>query len=284
MSFATSESVGDLNQFMLQFGVNGEQSKTEFHVEYPSFKRPRKDEIASPRVGMPVVANKLISCNVFKTKMCEQFRLGCCIYGDKCTYAHGIGDIRKPVPHCEGLVQGEHYVKIWDEEPRMINRMKVCTIFYRGEMCPYGDRCHFLHKAPNKFRKDSGRFRQRFARSIAATGCSRGPITGSDSACTNRSLSDHVAECKGYANLSLNADCLYPKPIYWKTKLCHKWETTGDCSYGEKCIFAHGKAGNQFPSCLHLYVYHMLTLIAMICPFSCLLCIGQFVLLTQSLI
>lgn len=33
------------------------------------------------------------------------------------------------------------------------------------------------------------------------------------------------------------------RTVFWKTKMCNKWETMGHCLFGEKCHFAHGHAG-----------------------------------------
>ncbi|GLJ46178.1 hypothetical protein SUGI_0972670 [Cryptomeria japonica] len=30
--------------------------------------------------------------------------------------------------------------------------------------------------------------------------------------------------------------------MYWKTRICNKWETTGHFPFGDKCHFAHGVA------------------------------------------
>ncbi|WMV58121.1 hypothetical protein MTR67_051506 [Solanum verrucosum] len=36
-------------------------------------------------------------------------------------------------------------------------------------------------------------------------------------------------------------------PIYCKTKICIKWETTGQCPFRDHCHFAHGKSELQEP-------------------------------------
>ncbi|GLJ43555.1 hypothetical protein SUGI_0906100 [Cryptomeria japonica] len=33
--------------------------------------------------------------------------------------------------------------------------------------------------------------------------------------------------------------------MYWKTRICNKWETTGHCPFGDKCHFSHGVAELQ---------------------------------------
>ncbi|KAH9569051.1 hypothetical protein CY35_03G112100 [Sphagnum magellanicum] len=42
------------------------------------------------------------------------------------------------------------------------------------------------------------------------------------------------------ATASAAAGSITPRPLNWKTRLCNKWETTGQCPFGDKCHFAHG--------------------------------------------
>lgn len=45
-----------------------------------------------------------------------------------------------------------------------------------------------------------------------------------------------------------NESKLTLNPLNWKTRICNKWESTGCCSYGKNCHFAHGYAGmNSLP-------------------------------------
>ncbi|GFY96986.1 hypothetical protein Acr_11g0012920 [Actinidia rufa] len=87
--------------------------------------------------------------------------------------------------------------------------------FCNGEVCPYGQRCHFLHEGP-------ARFRESCAISIGTTGSG--------------------IECKPLVHSSLNAKQNSQKPVFPKTRLCYKWEATGNCPFGTNCYFAHGHA------------------------------------------
>ncbi|XP_068653249.1 zinc finger CCCH domain-containing protein 39-like [Aristolochia californica] len=100
-----------------------------------------------------------------------------------------------------------------DTEQQRVSRLKICRSFYNGEECPYGDRCTFLHEDPDRVRECSV---INIATSTTAAGINR--------------------ERSGDGN-GLNQ-----KPFFWKTRLCHKWELTGHCQYGEDCHYAHGQA------------------------------------------
>ncbi|WMV58216.1 hypothetical protein MTR67_051601 [Solanum verrucosum] len=39
----------------------------------------------------------------------------------------------------------------------------------------------------------------------------------------------------------------FEMPTYLKTKICIKWETTGQCSFRDRCHFAHGQSELQAP-------------------------------------
>ncbi|KAH0773490.1 hypothetical protein KY290_010627 [Solanum tuberosum] len=43
-------------------------------------------------------------------------------------------------------------------------------------------------------------------------------------------------------------------PIYCKTKICIKWETTGQCPFRERCHFAHGKSTELQEPMLTIFV------------------------------
>ncbi|KAK9282533.1 hypothetical protein L1049_005453 [Liquidambar formosana] len=238
----TLQSGGNAHELSPQFVINDERFKNFSLVEYPSFKEPRNSEIVlNPK--LPVAPNKAKTCNFFKTRLCTKFKLGNCTYGDRCTYAHGIGDVQKPLPNWQGLGVEDHSVGIQDEELRINNNMKLCRMFCKWKKCQYGDRCQFLHD-PKKFREDLGPFRHSFAMNIATTGSSGDHRIGFDSTHRYRSGFDQL-ECKGSVDLSLNYNRLNLRPVIWKTRLCNRWEATDGCSYGKRCFFAHGQAELQ---------------------------------------
>ncbi|KAK4726824.1 hypothetical protein R3W88_031741 [Solanum pinnatisectum] len=39
----------------------------------------------------------------------------------------------------------------------------------------------------------------------------------------------------------------FEMPTYWKTKICNKWETIGQCPFRDRCHFAHGQSELQAP-------------------------------------
>jgi hypothetical protein len=224
-----------------QVPMNDEQ--VDLHLQ--TFKRPRISEDSqsnalpcppmSSRLNPPnPLVNRGTSNIFYKTKMCTTFMAGMCSKGADCKYAHGIEDMRQPPPNWQelaGLRGGEDRLSgNWDDDQKIIHRLKLCKKFYNGEECPYGDRCNFLHEDPGKFRDDSGRFRESSAISIGTTGSSL--VHGSGS---------NLSDCNKPLNNGSDASRVPMKP-YLKTKICNSWER-GQCHYGDKCHFAHGQAG-----------------------------------------
>ncbi|XWS70675.1 hypothetical protein CRYUN_Cryun03dG0067200 [Craigia yunnanensis] len=248
-TYAGSDAIGIWPEFAMNNGQFDPHS--EFEQQQPPFKRPRHSEDSQSNVvqctptnsRMPLnpPVNKGTSNIFFKTRMCAKFRLGTCRNGEDCNFAHGIEDLRQPPPNWQEIVGGrdeERPSGNWDDDHRIIHRMKLCKKFYNGEQCPYGDRCNFLHEDPSKFRDDIGRFRENSAISIGTTGPPAGHGIVSDQSEGNRPVNSTVSDAfRG------NMKPVYP--VYWKTKLCTKWETTGHCPFGEKCHFAHGQSELQ---------------------------------------
>ncbi|XP_057505033.1 zinc finger CCCH domain-containing protein 39-like [Actinidia eriantha] len=178
-----------------------QQSMNVSHIEYPSFKKPRPSQTTMDSTP----------------QLCLQFQRGHCSYGHNCQFAHGIGGTQNLLPH--KLVKNESNVdRYWNGDGRIISEMKLCRRFCNGEVCPYGQRCHFLHEGP-------ARFRESCAISIGTTGSG--------------------IESKPLVHSSLNAKQNSQKPVFPKTRLCYKWEATGNCPFGTNCYFAHGHAELQ---------------------------------------
>ncbi|XP_031373908.1 zinc finger CCCH domain-containing protein 39 isoform X2 [Punica granatum] len=240
-----SQHFGDSAAYWAQFPMSNEQfdptSQFDFDHPQPPLKRPRNFEESPsnsapyPRPNPPI--NKGATNIFFKTRMCAKFKMGTCRNGENCNFAHGIEDMRQPPPNWQELVgarEDDHRSSDnWDDDQKIIHKMKLCKKFYNGEECPYGDRCNFLHEGPSKFRDDSGRFRETSAICIGTSGTPMGHRNGSNQSEVWRAASSSV-------DPRVNM-----KPVYWKTKLCTKFEVTGDCPFGDKCHFAHGIAELQ---------------------------------------
>ncbi|CAG0894092.1 unnamed protein product [Darwinula stevensoni] len=70
-----------------------------------------------------------INSSRYKTELCRPFEEnGHCKYGEKCQFAHGIGEIRTLARH-----------------PKY--KTELCRTFHTIGFCPYGPRCHFIHNA-----------------------------------------------------------------------------------------------------------------------------------------
>ncbi|KAK8523501.1 hypothetical protein V6N12_048021 [Hibiscus sabdariffa] len=251
-AYAGSDAIGIWPEFPGNDWQFEPHSEFEQQQQSSPFKRPRHSEDihsnivqctpTNPRIPLDLPINKGTTNIFFKTRMCAKFRLGTCKNGEGCNFAHGMEDLRQPPPNWQDLVgsrEEEHRPPgNWDDDQKIIHRMKLCKKFYNGEECPYGDRCNFLHEDPSKFRDDMGRFRESSAISIGTTGPPAGHGALSDQSEVNKPVNSTGSDAfRG------NTKPVYQ--VYWKTKLCTKWETTGHCPFGEKCHFAHGQAELQ---------------------------------------
>lgn len=235
------------------FPTNNEDQHSQFEQQAPPFKRPRNSEEtqSNPMPYPPAMNNSRVhplnapvnrgANNIFyKTRLCANFKNGACRNGENCNYAHGIEDIRQPPPNWQELVtvrdEDRPLTGNWEDDQKIIHRMKLCKKFNNGEECPYGDRCNFLHEEPAKFREDSGRYRESTTISIGTTGAPMIHVSSTNNSEDTRPV-----------NAGMDAFRVNMKPVYWKTKICNKWEQTGKCPFGEKCHFAHGQAELQVP-------------------------------------
>lgn len=233
----------------------------EFPAQFdngPPFKRPRNSEnypstnfaqfppSSAPKMNSS--GNKGTSHIFYKTRLCVKFHEGNCKNGEHCTFAHGQQDLREPPPNWQELVREKDKDGVpgnWNDDQRLLHKMKICKKFYNGEECPYGEKCNFLHERPNPcFREDHTRFRTEVTRERESSAISiapRGPAIG-----TRGPAVGTLTEADPLENnlpMGSNMDATRTKPVYWKTKLCSKWEITGQCPFGERCHFAHGQSG-----------------------------------------
>ncbi|KAE9462735.1 hypothetical protein C3L33_05353, partial [Rhododendron williamsianum] len=222
-----------------------QDSNPQQDFSLPPFKRPRNLEpnqpnnftpfqppMNNPRVmsnPVPPPSNKGTGHIFFKTRMCLKFLDGNCRNGESCTFAHGAEDLREPPPNWQEMVAKDRGLGNWNDDQRLIHRMKICKKFYNGEECPYGEKCNFLHI-------DSG---ESPVIRIGTVGSGVGNRSGSDQVEVSRNLN---LGCDG-----LRSNSSTMKPTCWKTKLCSKWEMTGHCPFGERCHFAHGFSELQVP-------------------------------------
>ncbi|KAL0700504.1 hypothetical protein Bca4012_056626 [Brassica carinata] len=93
----------------------------------------------------------------------------------------------------------------WEDDQKIILRMKLCRKFCFGEECPYEDRSNFIHEDLSKFLE-----------------------------------ADRQGSIPVPAAPMINGGGGV-KTVYWKTRLCGKFEK-GQCPFGDSCHFAHGQA------------------------------------------
>lgn len=250
------------------------------HQLQPSLKRPRlvDDNVFNPASSFPPPStsnpwmvpslnpppvNKGTANIFYKTRMCAKFRAGTCRNGELCNFAHGIEDLRQPPSNWQEIVgpPGQDRERErekerererpslapvgnnnYEDDQKIILRMKLCRKFCYGEECPYGDRCNFIHEDLSKFREDSGKLRESSVISVGTTAADPPSDTASNHIEVNRQGSIPVPAPMNNGGVV--------KTVYWKTRLCMKFDITGQCPFGDKCHFAHGQAGM-------LYVEHV---------------------------
>ncbi|XP_059638003.1 zinc finger CCCH domain-containing protein 39 [Cornus florida] len=242
---------GNMGEFWPQMPVNTEHHPYPYSQfeNGPPFKRPRNSvnnnpsncapyPPMNPRMNPPNPPVNVGTTHIFyKTRMCLKFSEGNCRNGETCTFAHGVEELRQPPSNWQELVSGkDRGLGNWNDDQRIIHRMKICKKFYNGEECPYGDKCNFLHENPSKFKTDMGKTQESSAITIGTTGPMMGQSSGSDQPDINMLVSPNSDPFR------INTK---QKPAYWKTKICSKWEATGHCPFMERCHFAHGESELQ---------------------------------------
>ncbi|CAB4272747.1 unnamed protein product [Prunus armeniaca] len=147
----------------LESGDNRYQLKPEFpnadkdfkdlsDIESQPFKKPRTSEVVLIS-AIPMAQNKTLPCN-FKTRLCNNFKMGNCHYGQGCCFAHGISDLRKTWRNWQGLETEEGFKARTCDHRRTSN--DVCRLFFNGGNCTYGDKCRYPHHVtPENIREKS---------------------------------------------------------------------------------------------------------------------------------
>ncbi|KAG0173204.1 hypothetical protein DFQ28_001239 [Apophysomyces sp. BC1034] len=117
-------------------------------------QRPRPESV-QPRLSQdsqqqafsqrPRVTPQDNSANpLYKTRLCERFETeGDCPYGGKCTFAHGITELRERTEDTNGKSQVVVAPTFNDSNP--LYKTKLCERFMKDRFCQYGPKCHFAH-------------------------------------------------------------------------------------------------------------------------------------------
>lgn len=207
------------------FGVNANADHCR------SFKRPRFSEnVRDSR--LPNLNNTSRAGIPFKAQPCCDFKTQGCGYGTACRYSHEF----------QGTSQGEMVTKEVG-----VGYNNLCKWYADGKPCPYGNRCRFLHE---NFKNGMGEFRKSHAINVA------GYNQDSSSKQGNRLVrsSFGAKQDDRPVDASFRASQEHQRPLYWRTRLCNKWETVKDCPYGSKCYYAHGMAGIYLPVILQFFL------------------------------
>ncbi|XP_062208777.1 zinc finger CCCH domain-containing protein 1-like [Phragmites australis] len=91
---------------------------------------------------------------LYKTKLCENFELGGCVYEEGCTFAHGHAELRPPLPLPPGA--NGRRLAAENENGRGLAGFhgggKVCFEFRDKGTCHWGDRCTYAHASAAEMR------------------------------------------------------------------------------------------------------------------------------------
>lgn len=85
--------------------------------------------VPTQQTGVSAAAATAAAVNTsrYKTELCRPYEeFGVCKYGDKCQFAHGLGELRSLARH-----------------PKY--KTELCRTYHTVGFCPYGPRCHFVH-------------------------------------------------------------------------------------------------------------------------------------------
>ncbi|XP_022964047.1 zinc finger CCCH domain-containing protein 39-like [Cucurbita moschata] len=195
---------------------------------FPSFYQPTMSEIVPSRV-MP---------SNFEIPQWNNVHIGLHDNELEWRYALASNDhTRGWLPSWRGIEFHENRLPecpIVNSRTGMSTEMKVCRQFQRRGKCAYGDQCRFLHKIPENT-KDFGSSSQNHEVRAVASG----------HVMDGKSMFDQFEEVRSKVQTKIVARSEIPMPVNCKTRLCYLWQTTGHCSYGEVCRFAHGEAELQ---------------------------------------
>ncbi|ORX96918.1 hypothetical protein K493DRAFT_407074 [Basidiobolus meristosporus CBS 931.73] len=94
---------------------------------------------------------------LYKTRLCERFETeGFCPYGPKCTFAHGVVELKEKKPQTnEKPSTVENKIRESNDNP--LYKTKLCERFMKENFCQYGPKCNFAHgRAELKERTSTG--------------------------------------------------------------------------------------------------------------------------------
>ncbi|ONK66515.1 uncharacterized protein A4U43_C06F8990 [Asparagus officinalis] len=180
---------------------------TQREFKQPISKKPRNSE--TPPSDRP----KRPNCLFFKTRLCLRFTSGNCANGLNCTFAHGSQELRAPLPSWQEFVPEGGSMN----QEQLVLKNRICKMFYRGDVCTYGEKCTFAHVEPGMLGDNV------------------------NSSKRDSSALEPGKDLEGIVVLGSGSGSVR-KQTFWKTRMCNKWEVLGYCPFGEGCHFAHGLA------------------------------------------
>ncbi|ORZ05799.1 hypothetical protein BCR42DRAFT_427797 [Absidia repens] len=190
---ATAAKVNNENHSHHQYNTNGNNNSLLLRQNQPRMmdrpsSAPAFRSSASPSQSSSTLSHSVMdgvdnnnnnsnntngTNSLFKTRLCERFETdGDCPYGPRCTFAHGIQELRGRLnkdSHGNGgghhnsttttttamplttsssdeddhKENGAHFAKDMTENP--LYKTKLCDRFMKDQFCQYGPKCHFAH-------------------------------------------------------------------------------------------------------------------------------------------
>ena len=171
-----------------------------------------------------------------KTRLCRWYdRHGDCNRGERCPYAHGLGELTT-----EARAEEEERRRIQLTVPmREPQRLDELYGQYKTSLCEQwnneGVRCSFLLESINPMKPShcsTVRARGMLHRSPSPQRCDVG------NACSSAHGEDELQKSRR----GLSERDIFRIEQMARQRMCRKWLTTGSCPNGAACLYAHGEA------------------------------------------
>ncbi|PRQ50732.1 putative transcription factor C3H family [Rosa chinensis] len=137
-------------QFFTPFPREGQEFEAVSDTEpHQAFKKPRVSKVGSDSM----VIERRYKWLHYKTRLCNNFKRGRCLYGEACLYAHGIEEIRNTLGSSaneKGMLGRTEYAR-----HRTCDELRLCKLFLNEGKCTYGEKCRFRHVIPKSIRDES---------------------------------------------------------------------------------------------------------------------------------
>ncbi|KAI7865651.1 hypothetical protein BDF14DRAFT_1744067 [Spinellus fusiger] len=124
---------------------NNNMSRFSTPSRAKSTRSPREDNSRNGLMRQEERKNTHEASPLYKTRLCERFENeGNCPYGPKCTFAHGLQELRERTQEAEEMLLSKPApTVVVQQEGHTLFKTKYCERFMRDNHCQYGTKCHF---------------------------------------------------------------------------------------------------------------------------------------------